>query len=129
VSLGHVSLGLRVGVRIQRSEDLHGLVVARLDFQHLLKALGGLEIVAGLVVYRLGKGFIATYIFGIPPIDVHLTKPVVRQHKVRWRNLSGLVIVLEGLIVVALGVEAPGQLVTALGSHRLVLGVVEGVQR
>ena len=50
------------------------------------------------------------------------------QHKVGAGELSGLIIILECLVVVLLDVECPGQLITGLRSHGLILGVVEGVQ-
>jgi hypothetical protein len=46
---------------VERSQDLHGLVVAGLRLQHLLEALGR--------------------IFHVTTVDVHLTQPKVGQHK------------------------------------------------
>jgi hypothetical protein len=69
-----------------------------------------------------------TYVLDVMAEDVHLSEPEKGEQKSRGGELRGLVVVLEGLVVVALYVEGAGQLVAALRPHRLVLRVVERVQ-
>lgn len=69
-----------------------------------------------------------TYIFCVSSVDVHLTEPIVRQHKVWGGVLSRLIIVLECLGVVLLYMERSCHLVAWLGSHGLIFRVVECMQ-
>ena len=69
-----------------------------------------------------------THVVVVAPVDVHLAQTEEGQHEGSGGELRGLVVVLEGLVVVLLHVEGPRQLVAALRPHGLVLRVVEGVQ-
>ena len=81
-------LRLRVCAAVERGEDLHGAVVARLNLQHTLKAADGL-VVAALV-------------------DVHLAEAVLREDKLgRQRGRS--VVLLERLVVVTLSWRRAGR--------------------
>lgn len=51
---------------------------------------------------HFSKNMHNTYIFIIPSEDVHLAKAKEWQHKVSWCKLCGLIIILEGLIIVLL---------------------------
>lgn len=80
--LGDVSFLLVVRRRVKRAENLHGLVVVRVRLQDLLEALRG--------------------VFFVSPIHVHLSQAEERQHEGGRGELGGLVVILEGLVVVLL---------------------------
>jgi len=80
---GNVPLLLVVGRGVEGAQDLHGLVVVGVGLQHLLKALRRVLLV--------------------PPVHVHLAQAEERQHKGGRGELGGLVVVLEGLVIVLLG--------------------------
>lgn len=52
----------------------------------------------------------------------------MRKHERRWSELCGLVIILEGLVVIALDVESSSELVATFGAHRFVFRVVKRMQ-
>lgn len=86
------------------------------------------EITIALMAYERKKyiqKYHTTYILGITSIDVHLSQPIMRQHKVRRRELGCLVVILEGLVAVALGVKGTREVVAAFSAHRFVLSIVE----
>lgn len=109
VSLGNVLLGLAAGVGVEGAEDFHCLIVAWLSLEDNLEA-------RGCLLY-------------VPTVDIHLPEPVLGQDEVWRRKLSGLIIILEGLVVVALNVIGTSHLVARLRPHCLVFRVVKSVQR
>ena len=65
--------------------------------------------------------------FQIITTEKHLPEAVERKNKVRRCKLRGQVVVLEGSIIVPLNMECPCYLITALGTHCLILRVIEGM--
>ncbi|RMZ97827.1 hypothetical protein BpHYR1_029228, partial [Brachionus plicatilis] len=128
------AVGVERAVHVVRLEQLGvlypGLDVVRTQLGHLFEvALGHfffLRLLAARVdgaqdFHGLGR------VLRVAAVQVHLAEAEKGKNEAGRVELGGLVVVLERLVVVALHVIRPGQLVACLGADQLVLGVVEGV--
>lgn len=79
---GDIPLFLIVGRCVERAQDLHGFVVVGVGLQNLFEALSCILLVSS--------------------VHIHLTQAEEGQHEGGRGKLGGLVVILEGLVVVLL---------------------------